>query len=1111
MRDHQHVFPLDQDPLWYKDAIIYELHVRAFCDSNGDGFGDFVGLTQKLDYLQDLGVTTLWLLPFCPSPLRDDGYDIADYTSIHPHYGTLRDFRAFLRAAHQRGLRVITELVVNHTSDQHPWFQRARRAKPGSRWRNFYVWSDTPDKYQDARIIFKDFEPANWSWDPLAKAYFWHRFYAHQPDLNYDNPQVRRTILKVLEFWLNLGVDGLRLDAVPYLYEREGTICENLPETHVFLQELRRHMDKKFANRMILAEANQWPEDAAAYFGQGDECHMNFHFPLMPRLFMALRMEDRYPILDILQQTPTIPDNCQWALFLRNHDELTLEMVTDEERDYMYRVYAHDRQARINLGIRRRLAPLLGNDRRKFELMKGLLFSMPGTPVLYYGDEIGMGDNFYLGDRNGVRTPMQWNADRNAGFSQANPQSLYLPAIIDPAYHYEAINVETQQNNPYSLLWWMKHMISLRKRLKVFGRGTLEFLYPENRKVLAFIRRYQDETVLVVANLSRHPQFVELDLTAFQGMVPLELSGRLCFPPIGTGPYVLTLNGYAIFWFALGPQRLEVPSMPDTSLPTLVVRGSWEQILHPRDRGALEALLPGYLQSCSWFAGKKRIIQAVELREAIPIPRESPLGYLTLLQVTYTDGEPETYLLPLTFALRDSADPGRETPGVVAQLRVQNTRTVLEGVLYDAMNHRDFTMALLTGIAWNRRSLGHSGELVALASRAFRPLLRSIQDLEPTVLRAKQRNTSVVYGDVFLLKVYRRLDEGINPDLELGRYLTEERNFPNIAPVAGTLEYHQRHGESMTLATLQGFLPHIGNAWQYTLETLHRYFEDVLARQTDVALALGPRKPLLAQLDEAVPAMAAELVGPYLETARLLGQRTGELHQALAQAQDRPDFVPEPFTDFYRRSLYQGMMGETNQALQFLRQRLPMLPEAERQEAQRVLELAPGLRKRLQSLRDRKLVGLRMRCHGDYHLEQILYTGKDFIIIDFEGEPAQLLSVRRMKRCPLRDIAQMLRSFHYVVHVALLGQSARTRPEDAQHLEPWARFWYVAVTTAFWHAYLTVATPAAILPAAPEHLTTMLDIYLLERAVIELDYELHNRPDWVRIPLRGLLELLEEA
>ncbi len=487
----QHSAPSTQhsaDDLWYKDGIIYQTHVRAFFDSNGDGIGDFQGLTRKLDYLQDLGINILWLLPFYPSPLRDDGYDIADYTAVNPAYGTLSDFKAFLKEAHRRGIRVVTELVINHTSDQHPWFQKSRRAKPGSPWRDFYVWSDTPDKYSDARIIFKDFETSNWAWDPVAKSYYWHRFFSHQPDLNFENPAVHEALIKALDFWMDMGVDAFRLDAIPYLFEREGTTCENLPETHEYLKRIRRHMDEHHPGRMLLAEANQWPEDSLPYFGDGDECHMAFHFPVMPRMYMSLAMEDRFPIIDIMQQTPPIPENCQWAMFLRNHDELTLEMVTDEDRDYMWRTYAKDAKARINLGIRRRLAPLLDNHRGRIHLMNGLLFSFPGTPIIYYGDEIGMGDNIYLGDRNGVRTPMQWSADRNAGFSRANPQQLFLPVIIDPEYHYEQVNVEAQQSNQYSLLWWMKRLIAMRKRYRALGRGSMEFLHGENRKVLAYVR-----------------------------------------------------------------------------------------------------------------------------------------------------------------------------------------------------------------------------------------------------------------------------------------------------------------------------------------------------------------------------------------------------------------------------------------------------------------------------------------------------------------------------------------------------------------------------------------------------------------------------------------------
>ena len=615
-------YQLDDDPLWYKDAIIYELHVRAFYDSDGDGSGDFKGLIAKLPYLQELGVSAIWLLPFYPSPLRDDGYDIADYEDVNPMYGRLADARQFIAEAHRRGIRVINELVCNHTSDQHPWFQRARHARPGSPLRNLYVWSETNQRYQDARIIFKDFEVSNWTWDHDAGAYYWHRFYAHQPDLNYDNPSVRKAILRVVDFWFDLGVDGLRLDAVPYLYERAGTSCENLPETHAFLKELRRHVDRKFKNRLFLAEANQWPEDAAAYFGTGDECHMNFHFPLMPRLFMALHTEDRFPIIDILQQTPALPENCQWGIFLRNHDELTLEMVTDEERDYMYRVYAQDPQARINLGIRRRLAPLLGNNRRRIELMNGLLFSLPGSPIIYYGDEIGMGDNVYLGDRNGVRTPMQWIGDRNAGFSRTNPQRLYLPIIIDPEYHYEAINVEAQQNNPHSLLWWMKRLIALRKRHQAFGRGSLDFLQPDNRKILAFLRCYQDERILIVANLSRFVQCVELDLTPFTGMVPIEMFGRVTFPPIGEQPYFLTLGPHAFYWFMLEAPRVDELSVtvPQAQVPTVTVMGGWESLFQEEGKTALEAILPDYLKGRRWFGGKARPLRSTTIPSVIPSP-----------------------------------------------------------------------------------------------------------------------------------------------------------------------------------------------------------------------------------------------------------------------------------------------------------------------------------------------------------------------------------------------------------------------------------------------------------------------------------------------------------
>jgi len=1116
MPRHDNLITLDNDPLWYKDAIIYELHVRAFCDSDGDGIGDFRGLSAKLDYLQDLGITTLWLLPFCPSPLRDDGYDIADYGSIHPQYGTLRDFRHFLREAHQRGLRVITELVVNHTSDQHAWFQRARRAKPDSRWRNFYGWSDTPEKYSETRIIFRDFEPSNWTWDPVANAYYWHRFYAHQPDLNYDNPDVRRAVRRALDFWFDMGVDGLRLDAVPYLYEREGTHCENLPETHTFLQALRRHVDTRYRHRMLLAEANQWPEDAVAYFGDGNECHMNFHFPLMPRLFMSLRMEDRYPIIDILEQTPPIPDNCQWALFLRNHDELTLEMVTDEERDYMYRTYARDHQMRINLGIRRRLAPLLENDRRKMELLNGLLLALPGTPVIYYGDEIGMGDNFYLGDRNGVRTPMQWSADRNAGFSQANPQKLFLPTIIDPEYHYEALNVEMQQSNPHSLLWWMKHLLSLRKRFKVFGRGKIRFLNPENRKILAFVRYHDDdtasdhETVVVVANLSRFPQYAELDLTAFEGITPLELQGQQSFPPIGKQPYFLTLNAYAFYWFALPSPIHEVLSPPEAELPLLTAQHDWANIFRSFNKTALIALLPTYLRARRWFAGKARAIQQVDILEAIPVPRQQPIAYITFVQVAYTDGEPETYVLPMMFATGEHAAGFQDSPAAIARLHVQTNRRTAEGLLYDATFDRDFASRLFDLIARGPRASSGATGLMALPTRNFRSALRLAQGLEPSILQAEQSNTSILYGDMFILKLYRRLEEGTNPELEIGRYLTETQSFPHTAPMAGALAYYRRDREPVNLAILQRFVANEGDAWAYTLNAIGQYYDTVLTQQHQQQGARGgSQKSLLTMVNEDPSPLAEELIGVYLEAAYTLGQRTGELHVALAQAVDNPDFAPEPFTDFYRRNLCQRMLGQANQTFQLLRQRLPHLPEAFQGDAQQVLAQQNAIRRQFRILRDRQVSAWRIRCHGDYHLGQVLYTGRDFAIIDFEGEPARSLSVRRMKRLPIRDVAGMLRSFHYAAYAALLGQGANVRPEDYSTLAPWAEFWYEWVGATFLRAYLEVAREGHFLPQDPEHLKILLDAYLLEKALYELTYELNSRPDWVQVPLLGILQLLE--
>ena len=1108
--------PLEEDPSWYKEAIIYQVHVRSFADSNADGIGDFKGLTGKLDYIRDLGVTTIWLLPFYPSPLRDDGYDISDYQDVHPDYGTIRDFKTFLDEAHERGLRVVTELVLNHTSDQHRWFQRARRAKPGSQWRDFYVWNDNADKYKDARIIFKDFETSNWSWDAEAGAYFWHRFYHHQPDLNFDSPAVRRELLKAVDFWFRMGVDGLRLDAVPYLYEREGTTGENLLETHMFLKALRKHVDTTFKDKMLLAEANQWPEDAVAYFGEGDECHMAFHFPVMPRLFMASRMEDRYPIVDILQQTPTIPGSSQWALFLRNHDELTLEMVTDEERDYMYRYYARDSHARINLGIRRRLAPLLENDRRKIELLNGLLFSLPGSPIVYYGDEIGMGDNFYLGDRNGMRTPMQWSTDRNAGFSQANPQRLFLPVVIDPEFHYEALNVEAQQANGSSLLWWMKRLISLRKQFKVFGSGSLDFLFPENRKILAFVRRNEDVSVLVVANLSRFTQSVQLDLSAFEGAVPVELFGRSRFPRVEGTSYHLTLGPHAFLWFALEAQAVEpvgLASMtPVADVRSVTLRGRWEELLSTGSRVALASILLGYIRDRRWFSGKARTIQSTEILDVIPVDYEgSSTAHIVMIRIAYSDGEPETYVLPIGFAAGDhAAAVASQTPqAVVARIR-RNADEEPTGILYESLADPAFTTFLIDVIDRRRRFAGEQGEITGAATRAFRRIRGSATSLDPVPMRAEQSNTSIVYGNQLILKLFRRSEAGINPDLELGRYLTDGGSFSRIAPVAGAIEYEQAGQPPATIAVLQGYVANEGDAWSFTVDAVGPFYERVLSGTVD-ATSLSPSSGSpVAQSQLEIPSEVQELIGPFIESARLLGRRTAELHRALGAETGNQAFAPEAFTFQYQRSLVHSLVSQSR-SIALLRQRAGLIPDDARTLATTVLRRDGEITARFNAVRTRRITATRTRIHGDYHLGQVLHTGSDFVIIDFEGEPARPLSERKIKRSPLRDVAGMLRSFHYasLTPLVLRGSGVDAlRPEDVPGLLPWANVWYRWVSGAFLESYLETAAGAAFIPVERDGVDTLLSAFLIEKATYEIGYELNNRPNWVKVPLLGLLDLL---
>ena len=1092
---------------WYRDAVVYQVHVKAFQDSDENGIGDFDGLTSRLDYLQDLGITALWLLPFYPSPLRDDGYDIADYTSVHPAYGTLRSFQRFLREAHRRDLRVIIELVLNHTSDQHPWFQRARHAPPGSPERAYYVWSDTPDRYPGARVIFKDFESSNWAWDPIAKQYYWHRFYSHQPDLNFENPAVEAAMFDIFDFWLDEGVDGFRLDAVPYLYEAEGTNCENLPATHDFLRRLRRHVDERAPNRMLLAEANQWPEDAVAYFGDGDESHMAFHFPIMPRLFMALRMEDRFPVVEVLEQTPPIPETCQWAMFLRNHDELTLEMVTDEERDYMYRAYARDPIMRINVGIRRRLAPLLKNDRRGIELLNGLLFTMPGTPIVYYGDEIGMGDNVWLGDRNGVRTPMQWNADRNAGFSHANPQSLFLPTIIDPEYHYENINVETQLAQPASLVRWMRHLIALRRHHPVFGRGSLRMLHPENNHILAFAREHVGATVLVVANLSRYAQAAELDLSPWVGMTPVELTGGSAFPSIGTLPYLFTLGPYAFHLFEMVHTPTEAPVVsapPAAGVPVLrVLRG--ETVLGGRPRAEFARLLPTYLASKRWFAGKSRGIESVEVVEVVPLPggtsREP--AFLVIAEVELRDGTVSTYALPLALARGDWAQQllTELAHGVVARVDDGGSEPV---ALYEGLWSESVATAVLGMFRRRRQLQGERGFVEVLIEPALRSLLGGERSFAPQVMRAEQSNTSVAYGTELVLKLFRQLDAGPNPELEIGSLL--RGRFKHAPPVVGSLQYRPRRGAPSTVAVLFGYVRHEVDGWRHVLDGLRLAFEDLAL---DVPV---PRLPVAIRGRElAVPEAVTDALGALIDDAALLGRRTAELHAVLALPNDDPAFTPERFGTLEQRSLYQSLRSSARRTLRSLRATHERLPVGVRELADAVLAAEDAVFERFESLRGRSLSSLRIRTHGDYHLGQVLCTGRDFVIVDFEGEPARSLAERRLKRSPLRDVAGMLRSFDYAARTALREVAREDVADEAARFAAAAASWSAWLGASFMDSYREAALPAGVLPDDPQEERLLVELFVLDKAFYELAYELDSRPEWVGLPLAGILGLLGQA
>ncbi|AMM25729.1 maltose alpha-D-glucosyltransferase [Variovorax sp. PAMC 28711] len=1084
------------DAQWYRDAVIYQLNVKAFFDTNEDGMGDFKGVTAKLDYVKDLGVNTIWLMPFYPSPLRDDGYDISGYEDVHPQYGTLADFKEMLDEAHKRGLRVITELVINHTSDEHPWFQAARTSPPGSPERDFYVWSDTDQIYQGTRIIFTDTEKSNWTWDPVAKQFFWHRFFSHQPDLNFDNPAVLEAIFKTMRFWLDLGVDGFRLDAIPYLVERDGTSNENLPETHAVIKKIRTVIDAEYKNRFLLAEANMWPEDVREYFGNGDECHMAYHFPLMPRMYMAIAQEDRDPIVEILQQTPDIPDGCQWAIFLRNHDELTLEMVTSKERDYMYTTYAADKRARINLGIRRRLSPLMDNDKDRIKLMNGMLLSMPGSPIIYYGDEIGMGDNVFVGDRNGVRTPMQWTPDRNAGFSRADPQRLYLQPIIDPMYGYESVNVESQLRDNSSLLHWTRRMLAVRKTSSAFGRGKKIFLRPGNRKILAYLSIFEDDVILTVFNLSRAAQPVELDLAAYKTRVPVEMLGRASFPPIGELPYLLTMPSYGFYWFNLTTDAaMPVWHQEEVGLrdrPTLVLFDSWASFF--RDRvmpwriGMAERLreqvetdvLARHIEVQRWYGAKGSAITRTAIAEHAVWEQGALRWMLPILDVQAGDNK-STYFMPLALAWEDHDEERMKQLGQAIVAKVRQQAEV--GLMADAFYDEAFCRAVVLGIAQGLTLPAERGEIRFTSTGALADVTQEDVDaLEVSRPSAASSNTVVTLGDQLFLKGYRHIHQGINPELDVGRYLTQVARFANCVPVAGAIEYHGADGSVMTLALLQAFVPNQGDAWEYTQAYLDRFLSEQAA---------------------APEGSAAPDHGAFLTLMRVLGQRTAELHLAFAASKGDPAFDPEPLLPADRLALRSTAATEARSSFAMLRDRLAGLPAEAQRDGERLLAQEAPMLQSIEAFdaEATHAAGIKSRFHGDYHLGQVLVSRNDFVIIDFEGEPARDFEQRRAKTSPLRDVAGMLRSFNYARWSAL--KRAAQNPAELARLDAVAAEWEREVRSAFLGGYTD--TLAAAGAPAPE--AALLALFEIDKAMYELRYELNNRVDWVQVPMQGLQAL----
>ncbi len=1097
------------DPLWYKDAVIYELHVRSFYDSDDDGFGDFQGLREKLPYLESLGVNTLWLLPFLESPLRDDGYDTADYFKVLPVHGDLDDFQAFLDDAHARGMRVITELVLNHTSDQHPWFQEAR--DPNSDKHDWYVWSETDDKYQDVRIIFTDTEHSNWAWDQKAQKYYWHRFFSHQPDLNYDNPEVREKMKEVMFFWLDMGVDGLRLDAVPYLFEREGTNSENLPETIDYIKELRAAIEERYGGgKILLAEANQWPEDTLPYFGDDGQgrstgVQMAFNFPIMPRMYMALRRGSRRPLVEMLELTKDIPEDAQWAIFLRNHDELTLEMVTDEERDYMYHEYASYSRFRINVGIRRRLAPLLGGERRRIELMNALLLSLKGSPVIYYGDEIGMGDDPFLGDRNGVRTPMQWSPDKNGGFSRAPHYQLFLPPIDHGPYSYEFVNVEDAENDPHSLLNFMRRILALRKQHeKVFGRGSFELVPLDNQSVLAFVREYEGKKILVVANLSRFAQSVHFPVSdAYQGLAPVELFSQTSFPVFGDQPYHMVIGPHGFYWFALEPvekvieeieQRIQprlVEAGANGKLPVLQVEDGLENLLVPtmalaRGPEQLENILPDYIKAQRWFGAKGESVRRVKLEDAVRLQAHPSPIYLSMLSVELSD-RTELYVLPLTISYENADDVLDRRPGA-ALAWIDEPGYDEYGLLHDAAVLPDFWATLSRW--WQRGGTGRS-----LKGRYMAKLMESIRDARTDnvrLLTGEQSNSAAVVDDAYFIKLYRRLEQGVNPEPELLDYLTSA-GFKFTPRLHGTLNF-QRGRARYTLGIVQEALPVDADGWEYALEITGRFFERVTETKP-------PVDALPETLTDTIPAWLEEVASEVLSMTHILGIRTGELHLALARA-ERPGLAPVEGAPGDTARLAADVRAEADATRRMLRQHVRSTdadaPELAPDDWTRAFE-------RLDALAETGVTSPKIRLHGDYHLGQVLYADGEFYILDFEGEPARPLEERRARGHALRDVAGMLRSLEYAILAAWQDHA-----DGHEELAAWSDVLTRWCETLFLHAYLDTTGEAAFV-VPPEQRELLLWTYLFEKVLYEVRYELNHRPNWVWLPLRGLRRLLDEA